>query len=47
MTKDKLMEKIKDILRTDSDLDFLSGLKKKEHETLVACIRDRMDRMGG
>ena len=45
MTKDKLMEKIKDIPRTD--LDFLSGLKKKEHESLVACIRDMVVRRGG
>ena len=45
MTKDKLVEKIKEILRTDNDLDFLLELKKEEVERLVACIRDRVDRI--
>jgi len=43
MTKEKLVEKIKQILETDDDLDFLLGLKKEELEKLVACIRDRVD----
>jgi len=47
MTKDKLIEKIKQILKTDFDLDFLSGLRREELETLIACIRDRVDQMGG
>lgn len=47
MTKEKLIEKIKEILKTDFDLDFLSSLKKEELETLIACIRDRVDQMGG
>jgi hypothetical protein len=42
MTKDKLVEKIKEILRTDNNLDFLLELKKEELERLVACIRDRV-----
>jgi hypothetical protein len=47
MTKDKLVEKIKEILKTDNNLDFLLELKKEELERLVACIRDRVDQVGG
>ena len=46
MTKDKLVEKIREILRTDNDLDFLLELKKEELERMVACIRDRVDQVG-
>jgi len=46
MTKDKLVEKIREILRTDNNLDFLLELKKEEIERLVACIRDRVDQVG-
>ena len=46
MTKDKLVEKIKELLKTDIDLDFLLVLKKEEIERLVACIRDRVDQVG-
>ena len=45
MTKDKLVEKIKELLNTDIDLDFLLELKEEEIERLVACIRDRVDRI--
>ena len=45
MTKDKLVEKIRGILKTDNDLGFLLELKKEELERLVACIRDRVDRI--
>ena len=37
MTKKELVEKIKEHLKTDIDLDFLLGLKKEELERLVAC----------
>jgi hypothetical protein len=47
MTKAKRIEKIKEILKTDFDQDFLSGLKSKEFETQVACIRDTLDAIGG
>jgi len=47
MTKEKLVEKIRDLLKTDNDLDFLLELKKEEIERLVACIRDRVDKVGG
>jgi len=42
MTKDQLVAKIKELLKTDADLEFLLELKKKEIETLIACIRDRV-----
>ena len=40
MAKENLVEKIKELLDTDVDLDFLPELKKEEIERLVACIRD-------
>jgi len=42
MTKDQLVAKIKELLKTDADMEFLLDLKKKEIETLIACIRDRV-----
>ena len=45
MTKDELVEKIKELLKTDIDLNFLLDLKKDEIETLVACIRDGVDQV--
>ncbi len=47
MTKDKLVEKIREILKTDNNLDFLLELKKEELERLVACIKDRVDQVDG
>ena len=46
MTKEELLEKIRELLNTDIDLDFLLELKKEELERLVACIRDRVDQVG-
>ena len=43
MTKQELVKKIKEILKTGADLDFLLGLKKEDLESLIACIRDRAD----
>jgi hypothetical protein len=43
MTKEKLLEKIRELLKTDNDLDFLLDMKKENLETLIACIRDRVD----
>ena len=45
MTKEKLVAKIRELLKTDIDLDFLLELKKEDLERLVACIRDRVDRI--
>ena len=47
MTKEKLVDKIKELLESDYDLSFLMVLKKEELETLVASIRERLDKMGG
>jgi hypothetical protein len=46
MTKEKLVQKIQELLNTDYDLDFLLELQKKEIETLVAFIRDRVEQVG-
>ena len=46
MTKKELVEKIKELLKTDNDLNFLLELKQEEIERLVACIRDRVDKVG-
>ncbi len=43
MTKEKLVQKIRELLKTDNDLGFLLRLKKEEIETFIACIRDRVD----
>ena len=45
MTKEQIVEKIKEILKTDLDLDFLLELKRKELETLISSIRDRVDHL--
>jgi hypothetical protein len=42
MTKEKLIETIQRLLKTDADLNFLLALKKSEIETLLACIRDEV-----
>jgi len=42
MNKEQLIIKIRELLKTDADLDFLLDLKKRETETLIACIRDRV-----
>ena len=46
MTKEKLIEILRGILRADADLSFLLKLKSNELETLVACIRERVDNAG-
>jgi hypothetical protein len=43
MKKEKLVEKISTILKTDVDLSYLSVLKQEELEKLIACIRYRID----
>ena len=43
MAKEKLIEIIQRILKTDADISFLSALEESELETLVACIRSRVD----
>jgi hypothetical protein len=46
MTKEKLIEIIQGLLKTDSDLDFLLKLGEIELETLAACIRHRVEQTG-
>jgi hypothetical protein len=46
MNKEKLVEIIQGILKTDVDLDFLLQLSEIELEKLVACIRDRVEQKG-
>jgi len=46
MTNEELVKKVKELLETDADLDFLLVLKKKDLEKLVACIRARVDQSG-
>ena len=41
--KSKLLEIIQRLLETDADLSFLAKLSKEELETLIACIRNRLD----
>ena len=47
MEKNYLIDIVKKILKTDTDLNFLLKLKKTELETLVALIRDRAEPSGG
>jgi len=46
MTKEKLVEKIRELLKTDIDLNFLLILEEEELERLITCIRDRVDQVG-
>jgi hypothetical protein len=41
--KEKLLEMIKTLLRSDLDLTFLLKLEQREIEQLVAAIRERVD----
>ncbi len=45
MTERQLINIIKGLLGVDNDLDFLIQLKRDNLETLVACIRDRVDQV--
>ncbi len=47
LTKEKLVEKIKELLKTGFDLYFLLELQLEEIGTLIACafIRDRLARI--
>lgn len=43
MTKEELIEILKRVLKTESDLDFPLKLGESELESLVAIIRDRIE----
>jgi hypothetical protein len=45
MTNEELVKKVKGLMMTDADLDFLLVLRKKDLEKLVACIRGRLDQV--
>ena len=47
MANEELVKKVKELLKTDADLGFLLVLKRKDLEKLVACIRGRVDQVGG
>jgi hypothetical protein len=47
MTKEKLIDKIRRLLKTDNDLQFLVELRKEELEELIACIRYRLESQKG
>lgn len=44
LPKDRLVEIIAGLLETTADLGFLLKMEQADLETLVACIRDRVDR---
>jgi hypothetical protein len=46
LTKDRLIEIVNGLLQTNDDLGFLLKMDQSELETLVSCIRDRVDRTG-
>ncbi len=46
ITTEELVEILRGLLDTNADLGFLMGLKKTEIETLVACIRNRVEEVG-
>ena len=47
MTKQEWIDLIRRILKTNADLDFLLRLEPMEIETLIACIRERVEGKGG
>jgi hypothetical protein len=47
MTKEELIGLLLNILKTDISLHFLSKLQMEELETLIECIRDRIEKEKG
>jgi hypothetical protein len=43
VTQESLIRILQNVLKTDIDLSFLNSLKKADLETLVACVRNRVD----
>jgi hypothetical protein len=43
MENDELIRILEKVLETDVTLDFLNKLEEKELETLVACVRNKVD----
>ncbi len=44
MTKQKLVQLLQGLLKTDEFLDFLLDLKKEQLEKLVAVVRERVEK---
>jgi len=42
----KLVDKIRELVRTEADLEFLLQLGGMELDTLIASIREGLDRVG-
>jgi hypothetical protein len=47
MKKEDLFNVLRKVLRTDTGLEFLCRLESEELETLIACIRDRIEQEKG
>jgi len=45
MNKPELLKIIEKLLKPGADLDFLLALDEEHLETLVACIRDRLNHL--
>jgi hypothetical protein len=45
MEKTELLKIINKLLKPETDLDFLLQLDEKHLETLVACIRDKINQL--
>ncbi len=43
MTKEEMITVLQRVLKTDTDLEFLTKLEAKELEILIASIRDRVE----
>ncbi len=43
MTKQELIDILRKLFETDLDLDFLLKLDQEDLQTLVACVRSRLD----
>ena len=43
VTRESLIRILQNVLNTDIDLSFLEILEKADLETLVACVRNRVD----
>lgn len=43
MTKQELIQILEKLLETDVNLDFLQKLDDQEIQTLIACVRSRVE----
>ena len=46
-SKEKLIEILKNVLKTDQDLGFLLKLSQEELKLLVGCVRERVENFSG